>query len=726
MADRRASARITPRKKYTVDAFDGIEALQSEISSADERLSESEADENDAEEFRDMTESSGPDEDDMSGLEVNDWAEEASDGDSPTGDRGLDDDFAFLEDSHERRNGYPGFSSSTAISHRKAKRDSDGTYTRGVPEDFHNRVAGELRKLYYYGPSQENFAPVDRALAKWAHEPCLPSRQVKQDGTGGLAYNSFFDQEMEMHARNWQWYLQDGGREVIQKRQSVKVLEQIKAQQYMPVDGIGERSFIMGPLNQQKIYRLAPRQAVSTNEVFGRQNQTNYDSKNAFVLNLGAKVQSLDWAPNQAGQSQYLAVSVLPNRGLDAPSLETFESPAFTPQRRYKSSIQIWEFTADTDGYLDPSISPKLSIVFGMAVGDIRCLKWCSVPSKISEKLGLLAFVSNDGAIRVLDVDRPLHVAEPVCLVVENFAFESKPPDTICTCLTWMSSNRIAAGCANGCIAIWDLTSSLRSPEDNPRPTIYTSISTTYIITVATCYPTYPNMLMASSMSGYLTLTDLAQPNPASPSGTVLSSRSRIGQPILVWHDFGQVALSVDDGHMARAYPLRRWFATVGVGRFKSLTLCMAASPCHPFILAGTTNGDVIGVNPFKRIALGGKIPIWQQTWFKHEWRRPTVEEKCRSCMSTTPGGGVEAANAQQFIGKDGLTRISEGYKTEQVTLHSDGRQGPSVQDGVQFTTIYEEQTAITALAWNPNIHVGGWAAAGMADGLLRVEDIAS
>jgi transcription factor C subunit 6 len=29
-------------------------------------------------------------------------------------------------------------------------------------------------------------------------------------------------------------------------------------------------------------------------------------------------------------------------------------------------------------------------------------------------------------------------------------------------------------------------------------------------------------------------------------------------------------------------------------------------------------------------------------------------------------------------------------------------------------------------MSWNPNLHVGGWIAAGIANGLVRVEDVAS
>ena len=72
------------------------------------------------------------------------------------------------------------------------------------------------------------------------------------------------------------------------------------------------------------------------------------------------------------------------------------------------------------------------------------------------------------------------------------------------------------------------------------------------------------------------------------------------------------------------------------------------------------------------------------------------------------------------------MSRIAEGYKAERVHLLQDDKRVYNQQDGVFYATIYEEASAITALAWNPNLHVGGWAAAGMGDGLLRVENIAT
>lgn len=44
---------------------------------------------------------------------------------------------------------------------------------------------------------------------------------------------------------------------------------------------------------------------------------------------------------------------------------------------------------------------------------------------------------------------------------------------------------------------------------------------------------------------------------------------------------------------------------------------------------------------------------------------------------------------------------------------------------GTIITTIFEEETNVTSVAWNPNQVCAGWASAGMGCGLVRVEDVA-
>ena len=141
--------------------------------------------------------------------------------------------------------------------------------------------------------------------------------------------------------------------------------------------------------------------------------------------------------------------------------------------------------------------------------------------------------------------------------------------------------------------------------------------------------------------------------------------------------------------------------------------------------------------NPLRRVT-ESKVDIWQQTWFAHEWRRPPDEELSRQLDPTdqpSASHGVEQISSAPdkganvlIVEENGISRMLDGFKAERISLAVDGRtaQRYNQLDGTHFATIFEEKSAITALAWNPNPHVGGWAAAGMGDGLLRVENIAT
>jgi transcription factor C subunit 6 len=179
-----------------------------------------------------------------------------------------------------------------------------------------------------------------------------------------------------------------------------------------------------------------------------------------------------------------------------------------------------------------------------------------------------------------------------------------------------------------------------------------------------------------------------------------------MGLPLLIWHDFGQIAIYAEDNSAIKGSTIRHFFSSITLARAKSHGTSIASSPCHPFILVGCADGDVFATNPLSRVVDGGKTEPWQQTWFAHEWRRPETQELTNE--------------------RNGISRFVEGLKAQSVPLTGDGRssQKHNRHQGTAFTTVYEEESAVTAVAWNPNSHVGGWAAAGMGDWLVRVEDI--
>lgn len=108
----------------------------------------------------------------------------------------------------------------------------------------------------------------------------------------------------------------------------------------------------------------------------------------------------------------------------------------------------------------------------------------------------------------------------------------------------------------------------------------------------------------------------------------------------------------------------------------------------------------MIATNPLRRL-LHSKEKQWQQTWFSHTWVR-----------------GNESSSS-------GTSRFYDGYRAESISLLRNMTGDRKMINSTMIVTIYEEETHVTALSWNPNQSCAGWAAAGLGCGLLRIEDLA-
>jgi len=736
MSRRSTARRASAKKRYTVDAFEGIEELQDAIS--DHSPVRHSRDSDSADDFDIGAEPADAAEDDEEDDEDDDVeAEVHSNAASDAGEKELDDAMSIAGDDDddldvddEDDDDAPAAGARRA-NPKKPKIQLTGpdgaVYNRGLPDTITRKSGKADKRLFLFGSSIKEFGAVEKAFLKWNGQDTLPAHRKPQDiAAKSFDYSYWQGSTARKHEEDesWKWYFELGGKEVFTKRQNTTKLSSGEGRARVASGDVPERTFLMGPLSDPRLFRLRVGQSLSLQDAWQQPQAGGFKAvpksatRSGFMLNLGAKIKCTEWAPNQPGASQYLAIS-----NLQAKELPKNTAPAYTPQSPYPAEIQIWKFAATTKGGLDSDIAPVLKHVVCTQWGDIKVLRWCPAPYRQSSALatrsiGLLAGIWGDGGLRVIDLmDQP----EPLTtnyLHMEKAAFESHPPDTLFTSLTWISASRIAAGCANGCVAIFDL--SKHSTSGTPRPVIYTSVASSYVLSIASCYPSHPNLLITTSADGYPRLTDLNQPNPSSATGTVLAPRTRATQNIAVWNDFTQNALVMDDNFALKGIPLRRFFTTISLGRARSVGTALATSLCHPFVLMGTAHGEVTGSNPIRRIIQPKAIPLLQ-TWFGHEWRRPTEAE----------ASGVEDPSCPEDkkIGPHGLSRFMEGYKIEQgQRQYREGsmQNSDDKEHGLHFHTVHEEATAVTALAWNPNRECGAWAVAGMADGLLRVEDLAA
>lgn len=749
--ERRSAKRAAPRRKYTVDAFEGIEELQDVHSDGEARDQPADEEDVSVADFENGTDASA-EEDEMSGIDEN-VDEAASNEASDAGERLLDEAISVAEDNEGEASTQAQLNGLTNLTPSKSRRrirpkKAGGlvTYTRGVREAIVKNSSRHVRRVHYFGPVSD-FSPVDSASVKWALEPTLPSRNADKQGFGGMHRSFLVEDSATMIDGSHIQRLGSAVHDDSNSRQLLASISMDEAQPYQSEGLNGSCSFLMGPFKQQQLFSLAVGGHVPLDDVWRTShrsgsstvNQTAMKRRCGFVLNMGARVNCLEWAPNQDGMSQYLAVSVLPERKASHPPFAAPHAPAITPTSSYKSNIQIWRFEAEHGGFTCTHAAPQLGVVYCTEWGDAKALKWCPMVGEDNGQssgvsMGMLAGIWSDGTVRVLDVVQPAESNATRYLRVQRAVFEARPPDTICTCLTWVSRSRLAAGCANGCVAVWDLVDAVKSISQSPRPMVYSAISTSYLTSVTTCYPSRPNLLLATAMSGFVSMSDLSRSAQSlgSPASTVTGKRTRTGLSHVIWHDYSQTGLHVDETYMLRGTSIRRWFVTMGLARYKSNATGLAVSSCHPFVLVGTASGEVVSTNPTQRV-VDGRAAIWQQTWFAHEWRQPTTsgaeqlphDGPVADGHNTIESEHTSRSPASNMAGSIALSRISQGFRAERVGLTREDR-AAKLPDGTVVATIYEEKSAITALAWNPNLHAGGWAAAGMADGLLRVEDIAT
>lgn len=775
---RKSARRRQPSKKYTVDAFEGLDIPDSVADSTRPAPIPIEDSGDDADFHADANVSPEPAEDELSN--AGDIEREEPDE--------LDDANTQAEEEYDNEEeSVVGASDAEKPLFRKGKRkkpewgkskggrahQADPRFQpRGLLEPA-TRGSKEVQRLFMFGPTVEDQTPPLQGHFKWSAEPTLPSRNSSAGGFGGFTRSFSLREEAVKRESDegWEWYDLEGGKESFSTAQAVSALDPAEGQTYMPAISTPPLKFAMGPFKDQRLYKLHVGSSMNLNEAFVPEapsadlptpSQDPRSVRNGWFVNLGRRVTSLDWVPNQKGPRQFLAISTLSDTVSESEeaAYEATKSPAFTPQPSYKASIQIWEFRADDDGRVDMQQPPQLRRVICTAWGELKSLKWCPAPRIYPESsetsalnLGLLASFWGDGAVRVLDVSISASV-DMACEYVRynGAALAIRPPNTVCSCFTWLSSTGIAVASANGTLGVWHIPSSIKathmhhpgqdsqpSSVQSAEPVMYASLATTYILGIVSCYPSRPNMLLATTMAGHLfmlDLMDMSSNTTLSPGVTIRSTRTRIGRTILVWHDWSQMALSADDNFTLVAYPLRRFFRQIGCTRYKSPPMDVAVSPCHPFVLAGCAGGEVVSNNPLRR-AYESKVPIWNQAWFRHEWRPLKADEALDDAKSgedigmegagpETDGQARERKGAMGSPPSSGICRILEGFKCDFVRLFNTEDSFAHRENGTIYTTVHELNSAVTGVVWNPNLHVGGWAAAGMASGLLRVEDISS
>ena len=636
--------------------------------------------------------------------------------------------------------------------------------TRGIP-DFDKVGGHEPRLKNLFGPDGQHVRPVLASRDYWFPQETFPIRNCAQikpnDADFGSLRRSFFETHGSREKENRvlrTWYV-DTGRAAFAAAQYTQNLSSDEAKVYLRNAGPETLNLLSGPVNAHRVYTLAKGSYLNIADPFPED-----QNRKGWLFNLGSRVQDSQWATNEDSSTQYLAIAVeqKPTGESQPKPMELPKAPAFNATPPYPASIQIWSFEATKDGELDSSKHPKLVLVVCADWGAPKQLRWCPVGAtdktqnsddEQERNIGMLASIWSDGRVRVLDLYAPTQkpdIDSPTYLYISRAAFEVSLPQTIPSCLHWLSGTTIAVASAAGTVGIWSLTrpNTLAPPNatnHNPRPWSYQQLADTYILTISSAWPSNPQYLSITTADGFARLFDIRNPK----ADQAASIRGRTLCLTQAWHEHTQSFVMPDEHYILRHTPLRRYYHNLYSMRIENSITRVATSPVHPGVLVGGTDGDVQTTNPLGRIVNYKNMP-WQQRWFVHEWRGPMermlVKPMEGASVRMLEDGLIEhPRNTSEAIGQDNsasdpisepkkvpqdilskpLVRITEGYKAIQqgITLGAASKKKVHSEIG-RSISIFEKQSAITALAWNPNLKYGTWAVAGMGSGLLRVEDV--
>ena len=731
---RKSGRERVPNKRYTEDAFDGTELEDllrhsSATTHSPTPPREKKRKEREPSEFDEADEVADEDEDDQ----ISEGADARSSEDEGQGDPDADisdivpddelDGIVVSDDEH------PGITETSLFrlnrSRRKIRVKSHGepmdeVRSIGVliDQNLSNRSRQVLRP---YGDHDEDIKPLMKGLHKWNGDVTIPTRIERISGKGGLNY-SFLqsDEDRGLEANEgWDWLYDESSVSMFKKLRSFDAMTRDEAALYLESLRLC-CPILLGPPDSQNLEQSKFGDTHSLNEAWaGQQNppegpvrhKSSSVPHGGWILNCGASIQSLGWASNASSLNQYLAVSTKSHTDTEQGTTNGNDP------HKARCGIQLWKFSANTpDGHtlrVDVSVRPQLAALLCLDVEYITHLSWCpflrSPRSSAGETVApcVLAARGSDGTVLVCEIDFSTmqDATDTEYLKIET-AVRLQATETECTCITWISPSLLAGGCVNGHVITWDLDDELQSKlgDLTPElPLLYYPFHSTHITQIASCNPSQPDHVITIGMDGYIRLTSIIHPE----SEYITALRTRTGYSDVAWHERSQSAVTVDDTSALRAYNLRRFHTSIIFGRADSECMTIATSPVHSSVLVGGVNGDVLVTNPLSRVLDSGKQASaaggWTQCWFNHDWRR---------------GRPVDEDGQLDF--PHGVSRIVKGFAPKKAKDIS--RVVPA--NGPVMATIFEDETCIKAVAWNPNLCAGGWAAAGMGSGLVMVEDL--
>ena len=300
---------------------------------------------------------------------------------------------------------------------RNAEPTSHKSRNRGLPSHTKARDPPRfIRELV--GTDEKDVDQLIATLGPWLSDPVVPSRTNLDASANHYKDHTASNGPDGNRVNALEWYSWHGGSARMQQAQEAQTVPTDDAPTYYP-QRHPQHKVVMGPVWKQSLFTLALDTALHLADTWAPARSSDAPTKSVYerdgwILNLGARVQCLAWAPSILDNTQHLAVSLW-NPG---PSEERARN-AFDPAPPYNASIQIWAFyglgTESSCSRMDPDKRPALVHVLCAKWGMCVDMQWCpragsaegqeAQPEEVL--LGPLATVWTDGYVRVLNMRIP-------------------------------------------------------------------------------------------------------------------------------------------------------------------------------------------------------------------------------------------------------------------------------------------------------------------------------
>lgn len=308
------------------------------------------------------------------------------------------------------------------------------------------------------------------------------------------------------------------------------------------------------------------------------------------VINLGASVTSLDWAPGHNDATcQYLAVSVIKSTGFDPLNLKVLEKETSALGRsNSRGLIHILE--VDTT-----NSQAKVAASYVGDFGTVEKVQWWPSQEHAERDVGLLSFCSGDGALRLLNITKPDSTYKTWFIRKPILEYNMVSPITT---FTWRTDSDLLVGMVNGSVA--ELCP-FDNPQSNQIPSFEVPISTSAIASLVSAYPDIPEVFMVSSTDTFLKVLDVRDLRRSRTSGV----RTKHFIPCTGYSTQLKSFLALEDNTTMKVVPIRRMhttFAGTGLTRHHGSITGMSSSLLHPFTLSVGADGAVRIGNAVRRV----------------------------------------------------------------------------------------------------------------------------